>query len=94
MTTAEACNVTFVVGITDHQERMTQPTTNGGAIKSPKLGHIPTLWNSKFSLLFSKVLQCNSCYGLWDSLAVTLLFTNHLFHAWLKGCEQFYKREP
>lgn len=30
--------------------------------------------------------------GLWDLLVVTLLFTNHLFHAWLKGCEQVYKR--
>lgn len=41
---------------------MTQPTINVGAIQSPKLGHIPTLWNSKFCRLISKVPGCNSCY--------------------------------
>lgn len=41
---------------------MTQPPTNVGATQNPKLGHIPTLWNSKVCRLISKVPECNPCY--------------------------------
>lgn len=94
--TAEACNVSFVVG-TEHQERETWHTTNGKDTKKSQIWTLSIPWlyeiqnlNISYPLRFHSLILVTRPQNL---AAFSLLFTNQLFHPWPQGFEQFCKRK-